>query len=1041
MNILHLSDLHFGSIADADKWYSQLIHDLNYELDCFSLDLLILSGDIANRATRDEYYAAEVFLEKLFTKYNLTSEQVVIVPGNHDVNWVAARRAYTPMRRSDYTGEIDEGLLIDNEQYIEVKDPNLYLERFREFSKFYESIKGTEYPSEYENQFTINYLADRKLIVLGLNSAWDLDHFYSSRASIHPVALSRALDSLLDKDEVFKQCLKIAVWHHPIHSSENDRIKDVDFLQRLSVAGFRLALHGHIHKAQRNIFHYDVDSDGRQINIIAAGTFGAATHEWVPGYPLQYNFLELEGNNLKVETRSRKEINGAWQPEAIWLQGPKKAPKSYYEIAIPHTGDISLSQDIARLNTVPFSLSRRIEQLVQAESSRENQFYLPPTIPTSIIDRTNEKQDILNSLKGEASLIVITGPAGVGKTALAIDAVHTATKENLFERIVYITAKTQEYVIEPGHTRLLQINPFVTQFDDILNEIGWQTGNPISDLARQPKLEKILAILTEYTCLITIDNYDTIQDKQIAESFFRYRIPHGSKFLITSREQLSSGNLIKLKGMDSDNGVEFLQTYIRHYKLWPELAENTEILNQIVRWSGGVPLVMKLVVGQFGLNPDWESLDELLSKDLQDEEMIWYCFEGIYKHLTLGEKYVMQALAMLPGQLSRKKLCDITGLVSGFIVEATESLSSKSLLELSQKDGQLWYAILPVTRAYVKRQAFEERAMLWEKAVDHYCDMSTTDRDVYKNLEQNFENILFILEWCIQVNRKKEIVQLFRYISQYLEIRGMINKREEYAKIAIDAAYAISWENEGDWIRAYDLAWIHQVRGGAEREKAKQIYLSLIQKLDGSSSDESMRVLALCYRNLALMIARENKERRLKANDDEAISNSNIDDALEFAKKSLQIWKEVGDEHMLAITYGVIGGLAQEPKKKLVEYNRALMLARKNGDTSAIAQWLSNIGRAYIKAGELENAIKYLDQAMEQAVEAKWLSGLAYALHYKALISENNGDLKQSRDHLVQAANIESEVGSQRHYRQLLSDIESIDLRLNGEPGWPLSVS
>ncbi len=48
MNILHLSDLHFGSEADARLWFSQLADDLKTDLHCRVLSLLIISGDIAN---------------------------------------------------------------------------------------------------------------------------------------------------------------------------------------------------------------------------------------------------------------------------------------------------------------------------------------------------------------------------------------------------------------------------------------------------------------------------------------------------------------------------------------------------------------------------------------------------------------------------------------------------------------------------------------------------------------------------------------------------------------------------------------------------------------------------------------------------------------------------------------------------------------------------------------------------------------------------------------------------------------------------------
>ncbi len=54
--------------------------------------------------------------------------------------------------------------------------------------------------------------------------------------------------------------------------------------------------------------------------------------EWSPGHPLQYNLLKLEDGQLTAATRCRREINGAWQPDAIWMQGPGKDPAPRYTI-------------------------------------------------------------------------------------------------------------------------------------------------------------------------------------------------------------------------------------------------------------------------------------------------------------------------------------------------------------------------------------------------------------------------------------------------------------------------------------------------------------------------------------------------------------------------------------------------------------------------------------------------------------------------------------------------------------------------------------
>ncbi len=332
MHILHLSDLHFGIHDNAHKWYSQLADDLIQELNRPPLNALILSGDIANKSTPEEYADAEQFLDKLCQEFQLQPEQIIIVPGNHDLNWGLARNAYTLMDRQEYQGELEEGCYIPvSEDVIRIRDENKYKQRFANFSNFYKAIKGKEYPTDYDRQYTLDRI--NKLLILGLNSAWQLDHHYRSRASINQTALSNALDEIRSNPE-YQNCQKIAVWHHPLDSGFEDRITDRGFMERLAVAGFRLFLHGHIHKAETSLFCYDLSTNGRKLNGICAGTFGAPVREWVPGYPLQYNLLKFEGTKLTVHTRRREELNGAWKSDARWLMGAGQSPLPYYEIQL-----------------------------------------------------------------------------------------------------------------------------------------------------------------------------------------------------------------------------------------------------------------------------------------------------------------------------------------------------------------------------------------------------------------------------------------------------------------------------------------------------------------------------------------------------------------------------------------------------------------------------------------------------------------------------------------------------------------------------------
>jgi len=334
MRILHLSDLHFGTHEDAGRWYGQLADDLKNELDCDQLDVMIISGDVANYAVEEEYNAAKIFIDRIIREFGLEPADLVIVPGNHDLNWNLSKKGYTLIDREEYEGTLKDGCFIEvSDEVIRLRDDAAYQKRFEYFSDFYRDVKGEPYPVEPAAQGILYHLKELGILILGLNSAWQVDHHFKSRAAICPDAVAGALDQIRENPEL-KGYMKFAVWHHPLHSPSDDRITDHGFMERLAQSGFSVCFHGHLHKATAELFRYDHSAGGRRIEIVGAGTFGAPVREWSPGFPLQYNLLNITPNQMIVETRCRHEINGAWKPNAIWTQGPGRDPQPRYTIEL-----------------------------------------------------------------------------------------------------------------------------------------------------------------------------------------------------------------------------------------------------------------------------------------------------------------------------------------------------------------------------------------------------------------------------------------------------------------------------------------------------------------------------------------------------------------------------------------------------------------------------------------------------------------------------------------------------------------------------------
>jgi tetratricopeptide (TPR) repeat protein/calcineurin-like phosphoesterase family protein len=91
--LLHLSDLHFGNDdgSQTEKDAKQaILSSLLKKLQALPADwkpnVVCISGDIASRAKREDYDKAEAWMGELLQKLGLTAADLILCPGNHDID-------------------------------------------------------------------------------------------------------------------------------------------------------------------------------------------------------------------------------------------------------------------------------------------------------------------------------------------------------------------------------------------------------------------------------------------------------------------------------------------------------------------------------------------------------------------------------------------------------------------------------------------------------------------------------------------------------------------------------------------------------------------------------------------------------------------------------------------------------------------------------------------------------------------------------------------------------------------------------------------
>ena len=262
--IMHISDLQAGKACLAHieiqgskltpkhryRYYAEgLAKDVNHlleEVEVDRVDLLVLSGDVAHTAVKEEYVYASHFLERLLELLGMEDrrQDVIIVPGNHDVSWAALRRVWRGKKKPH-----------DAPTIRACAGHKEKMQNFRNwFNRFYK--KGSvRYRYNFGKPVYFDEVRRAELAVVGLDSCELLTHNQAMNKGVVQYDQSEAARKFFSARPA-EQKVKIAVLHHNPFPNEDeedvgDCLKDRSrLLQALHGAGVVLVLAGHMHRAR-----------------------------------------------------------------------------------------------------------------------------------------------------------------------------------------------------------------------------------------------------------------------------------------------------------------------------------------------------------------------------------------------------------------------------------------------------------------------------------------------------------------------------------------------------------------------------------------------------------------------------------------------------------------------------------------------------------------------------------------------------------------------------------------------------------------------
>ena len=384
IGLIHLSDLQFGAkhrFGFPSNISDKLAHDIQRlaESESFFPLYLVLSGDISETSSKIEFEDAVKSIQSIATQLAIDSRNILVVPGNHDVNWELAK----------------SGKLIGHNSI-----------KFQLFNEFVRRLGATTVLNEERYELVPDH--QHGLSFLLINSAENED----DEIHVGHVDIKKMLAGFEQKhyqSQRFPTYTKIAIMHHSIYgtgSEQIDNAKDVEAV--LIKNNFHILLNGHCHvyETMEKIF------DGDRLIVNTCGSSGVNKSQRVDGIGNHYSTIVIDPARRECEiyyrifnpqARTRMGIGG-WISDNTYDRNPSVH-------SLPHISEIHLAQDDQIENPklyTKFNLKSNPFTCLNAEK-------ISLELLVSLFVDSGDRLNAATRLIGDS---IIRGKRGSGKTML-----------------------------------------------------------------------------------------------------------------------------------------------------------------------------------------------------------------------------------------------------------------------------------------------------------------------------------------------------------------------------------------------------------------------------------------------------------------------------------------------------------------------------------------------------------------------------------------------------------------------------------------------